>query len=151
MAADADDAQVRSFRLDWITAPTLRQGTFDVAAGFDAGSHVVDKLAVAPRRHIVSVRVRASVEQVRARIPAGLALAEQANQPGWVRMRLNAEGLDWLPALLAGLDHPFIVEEPAVLHDRVRALARQREQYAGQTASSTRVTHHELRAHTDRR
>lgn len=150
VAADPTDAQVRSFRLDRITAPTLRQGTFDVPAGFDAGSHVVDNLADAPRRHTVSVRVHASVEQVRARIPAGLAFVEQAGQPGWVRMRVRAERLDWIPALLAGLDHPFIVEEPAPLRDRVRALARQLEQYAGQTASSARDTHGESRAHTDR-
>ena len=89
----------------------------------------------------MSVRVHASVEQVRARIPSGLALIEQADQPGWVRMRVHAERLDWVPALLAGLDRPFIVEEPAALRERVRALARKLEQYAGQTASSTRDTH----------
>ena len=150
VAADPTDGQVRNFRLDRITAPTLRQGTFDVPAGFDAGRHVVDHLADAPRTHTVSVRVHASAEQVRARIPSGLALLEEADQPGWVRMRIHAERLDWIPALLAGLDHPFIVEEPAALRDRVRALARQLERYAGQTASSTRDTHPESRTHADR-
>lgn len=151
VAADPTDGQVRSFLLDRITAPTLRQGTFDVPPAFDAGSHVVDNLADAPRRHTVSVRVHASAEQIRARIPPGLARVEEADQPGWVRLRLHAERLDWIPALLAGLDHPFIVEEPAALRDQVIALARQLEQYAGQTASSTRDTHPESRTHTDRR
>ena len=151
VAADPTDGRVRNFRLDRITAPTLRQGTFEVPAGFDAGRHVVDNLIDAPRRFTVSVCVHASAEQVRARIPSGLALVEEADRPGWVRMRVHAERLDWIPALLAGLDHPFIVEEPAALRDRVRTLARQLEQYAGQTVSSIRDTHLESRTDTNRR
>lgn len=122
-----------------------------VPAGFDAARHVVDDLADAPRTHTVFVRVHASAEQVGARIQSGLALVEEADQQGWVRMRVHAERLDWIPALLAGLDHPFIVEEPAALRDRVKALARQLEQYAAQTASSKRGTHPKSRTHTDRR
>lgn len=137
VAADPTDEQVRSFRLDRITVPTLRQGTFDVPAGFDARSYVVDHLADAPRRYTVSIRVQASDEQVRVRLPVGLALVEETDQPGWVRVRLQAERLDWVPALLAGLDHPFVVEEPAALRDGVKALARQLEQYAGQSVSTT--------------
>lgn len=140
VAADPSDGQVRSFRLDRITAPTLRPGIFEVPAGFDAGRYVVDNLAEAPWRHTVSVRVHASAGQVRARIPSGLALVEEADEAGWVRMRLHAERLDWVPALLAGLDRPFLIEEPAALRDRVLALARRLEQYAGQTVSSAKET-----------
>ena len=145
-AADPTDGQVRSLRLDRITAPTLRQGTFDVPAGFDAGSHVVDHLADAPRRHIVSILVHGSAERVQARVPSGLALVEEADQPGWVRTRMNAERLDWIPALLAALDHPFIVEEPEALRDRVKELARPLEQYAAQTVGGTRDPHNECRS-----
>ncbi len=141
VAADPTDGQVRNFRLDRIVAPTLRPGTFDVPAGFDPGRHLVDNLADTPRTHTVSVRVHASAEQVRARIPSGLAIIEKADQPGWVRMRIHAERLDWIPALLAGLDHPFIVERPAALRNQVRALARHLEQYAGQTDNSRTDTH----------
>jgi predicted DNA-binding transcriptional regulator YafY len=151
VAADPAHGQVRNFRLDRITAPSLRQGTFDVPAGFDAGTHVLDNLADAPRRHTVSVCVHASAEQIRVRIPSGLALVEEAGQPGWVRVRLRAQRLDWIPALLVGLEHPFIIEAPAALRDRVTALARQLEQYAGQSASSMRDTHSESKTHTDQR
>ena len=147
VAADPADGQVRSFRLDRITAPSLGGGTFEVPAGFDAGSHLIDSLADAPRTHTVSVRVHASATQVQARIPSGLAIVEETDQAGWVRMRLHAERLDWVPALLAGLDHPFIVEEPAALRDRVRALARQLERYAGQTDNSKGETRPESRTH----
>jgi predicted DNA-binding transcriptional regulator YafY len=147
VAADPTDGEVRSLRLDRITAPTLRQGTFHVPKGFDPRRHLVENLANAPRAHAVSVRVHASPEHVRARISSSLALVEEADQPGWVRVRIHAERLEWIPALLAGLDCRFIVEEPAALRDRVRALARQLEQYAGQTVSSTRVNHRKSRAH----
>jgi WYL domain len=42
---------------------------------------------------------------------------------GGARLELRAERLDWAPALLAGLDHPFTIERPAELRDRVRTLA----------------------------
>ena len=50
---------------------------------------------------------------------------------GWVRVRLQAERLDWIPAVLAGLDRPFVIEQPAALRDQVRALARRLTGYAG--------------------
>ena len=148
VAADPTDGKVRNFRLDRITAPTLRQGTFDIPVDFDAGRHVVDGLADTPRTHTVSVRVHASVEQVGARVPVGLAIIEETSEPGWVRMRLHAERLDWIPALLAGLGQPFIVEQPSALRGQIRALAQRLEQFAGQTASNT---HFEPKPRTDRR
>ncbi|MDI5965396.1 helix-turn-helix transcriptional regulator [Streptantibioticus silvisoli] len=42
----------------------------------------------------------------------------------WVRVRLRAERLDWVPSLLARLDRPFVIEHPEALRDHVRALAR---------------------------
>ena len=130
-AADPTDGQVRSFRLDRIAAPALRQGSFEVPADFDAAGHVVAGLAGAPWRHAVSVRVQAPADEVRRRLPASLAAVEALDEPGWVRVRLQAERLDWVPALLAGLGHPFVVEQPAALRDEVVALARRLDQYAG--------------------
>ncbi len=150
VAADPTDGKVRNFRLDRITAPTLRRGTFDVPVDFDAGRHVVDGLADAPRAHTVSVRVHASTERVQARVPVGLAVVEETAEPGWVRMRLRAERLDWIPALLAGLGAPFVVEQPPALRDEIRALARRLEQFAGRT-DSRRDTLPDPRPHTDRR
>jgi hypothetical protein len=40
-----------------------------------------------------------------------------------VRVRLRVERLDWVPAVLAGLDLPFTVEEPAELRGLVLSLA----------------------------
>ncbi|TCK24958.1 putative DNA-binding transcriptional regulator YafY [Pseudonocardia endophytica] len=120
--ADSASGDVRTFRLDRITAPAVRSGTFDVPDGFDPSAHVTAGLAGTPWRHQVSVLVDGPVEQVRTRLPVGLAILEDVD--GRVRLRLRAERLDWVPALLAGLDLPFVVEEPDALRDGVRALAR---------------------------
>lgn len=42
----------------------------------------------------------------------------------WVRLRLRAERLEWIPSLLAWLDRPFVIEYPDALRDHVHALAR---------------------------
>jgi len=41
-----------------------------------------------------------------------------------VRVRLRAERLDWVPAVLAWLDRPFVIEYPDALRGEVHALAR---------------------------
>lgn len=136
VAADPTGDQVRNFRLDRLAAPTLRQGSFEVPAEFDAGAHVVAGLASTPWQHEVSVRVQASADEVRRRLPSGLAVVQSSNEPGWVQVRLWAERLDWVPALLAGLGQPFFVEQPAALRDEVRSLARRLDEYARQPANA---------------
>jgi predicted DNA-binding transcriptional regulator YafY len=57
--------------------------------------------------------------------------AEPVNgEPGWVRVRWRVERLDWVPSVLAGLDRPFVIEEPDELRERVRVLAEQLTAYA---------------------
>jgi hypothetical protein len=51
--------------------------------------------------------------------------ASGAGESGeWVRVRLRAERLEWIPSLLAWLDRPFVIEYPDALRDHVHALAR---------------------------
>ena len=42
---------------------------------------------------------------------------------GWLRVDLRAERLDWVPAVLASLDRPFVIERPDELRGLVAALA----------------------------
>ncbi|UOZ06332.1 YafY family protein [Amycolatopsis sp. WQ 127309] len=122
---DSASGEVRTFRLDRIAAATPGAGSFAVPDGFDPGAHVLSRLAEVPHRHEVSVRVRATAEQVRPRLPAGIATVTAiAGEPGWVRVRLRAERLDWVPSVLASLDRPFVIETPDALRDRVRTFAR---------------------------
>ena len=41
----------------------------------------------------------------------------------WLRVDLRAERLDWVPAVLASLDRPFVIERPDELRGLVVALA----------------------------
>jgi len=121
--------EVRTFRLDRISAPAVRTGTFVPPDGFDAAAHVVAGIARAPWAHAVAVRVRGTADHVRAHLPVGIATVQEIDpDPGdsapQVRVEIRAERLDWVPALLAGLDRPFVVEGPDELRDLVRALAR---------------------------
>jgi len=65
------------------------------------------------------------------RMPGSLAAIEPVpGEPGWVRARWRVQRLDWVPSVLAGLDCPFVIEEPGELRERVRALAGQLATYA---------------------
>jgi len=138
-AADPASGEVRTFRLDRITDVAVQPDSFAVPAGFDPAARVLSGLAGMPRQHEVSVRIQAPAELVRRRLPASVAEVEElaatagepgAGEPGWVRARWQAERLDWIPALLAGLDRPFVIEHPAALRDQVRALAQRLGRYA---------------------
>jgi hypothetical protein len=64
--------------------------------------------------------VHGTVDDVQRRLPLGLALVTPLDaDPAEVR----AERLDWVPALLAGSDRPFVIEEPAELRRQVADLA----------------------------
>jgi hypothetical protein len=79
----------------------------------------------------VILRIQGTVEQIRARLPASVAIVEEPSEAGradgeterWLRVRLRVERLDWLPPVLASLDRPFVIERPDELRDLVVALA----------------------------
>jgi predicted DNA-binding transcriptional regulator YafY len=121
---DSASEQVRTFRVDRITKAEIRVGTFDVPPDFDAAQHVLTAIAETPHQHEVSVRIQSTPEQIRSVFPPAIASLE-AITPGtsWVRVRIRAQRLDWIPPLLAALDRPFVVEQPDDLRDLVRALA----------------------------
>jgi predicted DNA-binding transcriptional regulator YafY len=70
----------------------------------------------------VSLRIEATAEQIRTRLPASVATVEELPD-GWQRVELRAEELDWVPGVLAVLDRPFVIERPDELRDLVRELA----------------------------
>ncbi|MCH5670949.1 helix-turn-helix transcriptional regulator [Streptomyces gilvus] len=131
----ADDGETRTFRLDRIAAMTVRPGSFDVPRAFDPVAAVQEGLARTPWRHEVSLRVRADVGHVRAHLPAHLATVSplpdtDAEHTGWVRVRIRAERLEWIPPVLAALDRPFVIERPTELRVLVQALADRLHEHA---------------------
>jgi predicted DNA-binding transcriptional regulator YafY len=133
--ADSASGQTRTFRLDRIAEVRIAEGTFTVPEDFHPAEAVQESLTSTPWRHAVDVAVRGTAGEVSARLPRGLAtISPDDGHDGWVRVRLRAERLDWLPGLLAGLELPFIVREPADLRDLVRAWA---DRLAGWTAATS--------------
>ncbi|MFG2989002.1 helix-turn-helix transcriptional regulator [Streptomyces sp. NPDC048257] len=135
----------RTFRLDRMADVRALPGTFDPPAAFDPAERVLSGLATAPYRHEVTVLVRGSAEHVRARLPAGVAIVEELPPgpgPGterdpdsetgpWSRVDMRVDRLDWLPAVLASLDRPFVIERP----DELRGLVTE---FAARLADSAR-------------
>lgn len=140
--ADSASGEIRIFRLDRVSALTIRQGTFDLPDEFDPVSTVMSGLARTPWRHQVSVLVHYSAQHVRQHFPAGLATVQQTASPDddqdaeWLRVQLRAERLDWIPPLLAALDCPLVIEHPAELRDLVRDLAERLARSASATSSA---------------
>ncbi|MGC4938344.1 helix-turn-helix transcriptional regulator [Kribbella sp. DT2] len=138
-------AEHRTFRLDRITSAKLLTATTEPAPGIDPmhavrtpgvdpahavrtpeldpARAVLESLATAPWTHHVSVRVQGSADDIQRRLPLGLAIVTPS-QPHEVRVEFRAERLDWVPALLAGFDLPFVIEEPPELRKRVADLAQ---------------------------
>lgn len=124
--ADPAIGENRTFRLDRIAGARTLPGVFEPPAGFDPAEHLLTGLATVPYRHEVTVRVQATAEQVRARLPAGIAIVRECPSGSgaqWSRVDLRAERLDWLPAVLASLDRPFLIERPDELRGLVEAFA----------------------------
>ncbi|WP_030265013.1 helix-turn-helix transcriptional regulator [Streptomyces sp. NRRL B-24484] len=135
---DARIGEERTFRLDRIADARTLPGSFEAPAGPGPAQRVLSGFATAEYRHQVTVRIHGTVEQIRARLPAGLAsLEEHEPEAGedraaerWRRVELRVERLDWLPPVLAALDRPFVVERPDELRDLVAALADRLTSYA---------------------
>lgn len=122
---DAQLGEDRTFRLDRIDDARTLPGSFTAPAGPDPAQRVVSGFATAEYRHEVTLRIDGTVAQIRARLPETVASLEE-HEPAterWRRVEVRAERLDWVPAVLAALDRPFVVERPDELRDLVVALA----------------------------
>jgi predicted DNA-binding transcriptional regulator YafY len=121
--ADPQIGEDRTFRLDRIADARTLPGSFEPPAGADPAQRLVTSMARAPYQHEVTLRIQGTSEQIRKRLPASVAEVRDGADEGWQYVEIRAESLDWLPAVLAALDLPFVIERPDELRDRVIALA----------------------------
>ncbi|WP_433296280.1 helix-turn-helix transcriptional regulator [Pseudonocardia sp. CA-142604] len=129
--ADPAIGEDRTFRLDRIASARTLPGSFDPPDGLDPAERVLTGLATTPYRHEVTLRIQGTAEQIRTRLPASIAIVAESppvssadpDTMHWSRVELRVERLDWLPAVLASLDLPFVIERPNELRDLVVALA----------------------------
>ncbi|MFD7027840.1 helix-turn-helix transcriptional regulator [Streptomyces sp. NPDC059917] len=135
-ARDPSVGEDRTFRLDRVTDVRVLPGSFEPPAGVDPAQRVLTGLATAPHRHEVVLRIEGPVEAVRAGLPAGIAIvtalpaapatptpSESRDAEPRCRVELRVERLEWLPAVLASLDRPFVIERPDELRGLVEAFA----------------------------
>ncbi|MFE2408799.1 helix-turn-helix transcriptional regulator [Kitasatospora sp. NPDC059408] len=131
---DARLGEDRTFRLDRIADARPLPGSFEPPEGPDPAQRVLSAFATADYRHEVTVRIHGTVEQIRAHLPAAVAIleedVEEETAECWRRVELRVEHLDWLPAVLAALDRPFVIDRPAELRDLVLALAERLTSHA---------------------
>lgn len=128
---DAGLGEDRTFRLDRVADARTLPGSFEAPEGPAPAQRLLSAFATAEYRHAVSLRVHGTVEQIRARLPAGVATLEEIDPAAggggagerWLRVELRAERLDWLPPVLAALDRPFVIDRPDELRGLVTALA----------------------------
>ncbi|MFF3196401.1 helix-turn-helix transcriptional regulator [Streptomyces misionensis] len=136
---DRTAGEDRMFRLDRMLGVRTLPGSFEPPAGPDPAQRVLRGLATAPYRHEVTVRVQGTAEHLQDRLPAGVAIVAElppasgggAEPEPWSRVDMRVERLDWLPAVLASLDRPFVIERP----DELRALVAD---FAARLADSAR-------------
>jgi predicted DNA-binding transcriptional regulator YafY len=121
-AHDHGRGDLRTFRVDRIEQVALVDGALhDPPADFDAVAHVSSSLARVPWTWEVEVVLELPLDVVRRRLPPTLAELDLA-EPG-TRLRMRVSSLDWMAALLAGLDCNFTIRRPDELRERVLAFA----------------------------
>lgn len=124
-ALDPAIGEERTFRLDRIGSARTLPGSFERPAG-DPVRSLLTGFATADYRYQAALRIRGTVEQIRTRFPASVAIIEPLSDEDsshWQRLTIHAERLDWIPPTLAALDLPFMIEGPAELRDLVLGFA----------------------------
>ncbi|WP_030837854.1 WYL domain-containing protein, partial [Streptomyces sp. NRRL F-2305] len=74
---DARIGEDRTFRLDRIADARALPGSFEAPVGPGPAQRVLSAFATAEYRHQVTLRIHGTVEQIRARLPAGIASLEE--------------------------------------------------------------------------
>ncbi|WP_148574973.1 helix-turn-helix transcriptional regulator [Nocardioides caldifontis] len=123
VAHDRDRHDWRTFRVDRIREPELGGTRFrprDLPAE-DALAFVRQSISAMPTRYTVRVRFGTDAETV-AGVVGRWATVEPVD--GGCRMTMDTDTLDWPMFVLANVDAPFTVEEPAELVGLVDRAAR---------------------------
>jgi predicted DNA-binding transcriptional regulator YafY len=126
---DHRSGEIRSFRADRIAAARPTGDHFDPPSGFDAVAHLNQQWARRGYRWQVEVLLEADLATVRRRIPA--SVAELTPADGGLLLTCQAEHLDGMAQMLAGLGHPFTVRAPAELRTAIERYAARLTGWAG--------------------
>ena len=112
---------LRTFRLDRVTALEPREPTFERPADFDVLSHVLGSIASMPGTDQVEVLLKTTLEHAQQIIPTVMGTLEEA--PDGVIFRRSTAQLQWTAHFLLTLDVPASVIQPPALRDMLRDMA----------------------------
>jgi predicted DNA-binding transcriptional regulator YafY len=126
VAWDVERHDWRTFRVDRITGLTTTGARFRPRAlpGGDAAAFLRDRIAAIPHRYHIVVTVRtpaAAIEKVAAYTGATLEPIDDQS----CRFILDVDELQWPVMIFAAFRAEFRVEEPAELHEYLRATGEQ--------------------------
>ena len=99
----------------------MRQDGYTPPTDFDCLAYVTRSIALTPAGWLVDVLLETTLEEAQHMVPPALATLEQA-QDGVV-LRCYTNNLDWIAHLLAGLDCPLVIRQPAELREALQRLA----------------------------
>jgi predicted DNA-binding transcriptional regulator YafY len=112
---------LRSFRVDRITAITPLKKHFVPPMNFDAVRHLALGMASIPRRHSVTVKLKTDMATARDALFDAIGLFTPAAKQ--VTLYSQVDDLGWYARQLARLPFDFEVVEPAALRKAVQVLA----------------------------
>jgi predicted DNA-binding transcriptional regulator YafY len=112
---------LRTFRLDRITALELSEQSFERPDEFDVLGHVLNSLFSRPGVGQVEVLMETTLEHARQVISPDLGTLEETRQG--VIFRRAAIHLEWVAFFLMCLDFPVVVIQPAILRETLREMA----------------------------
>lgn len=112
---------LRSFRLDRITAAQPLAMGFERAGHFDTLAHLADSLATQPRTYLAEVQLFTDLPQAMNHLGNAIGVFEPMD--GSVLMHSHVDDLNWLARELARLPFGFRVNSPELLRRALQKLA----------------------------
>ena len=104
---------LRSFRLDRVAQINLTSQRFERPAGFDPLSHLMQAIAIMPRRYTFELLLKTDIDTAQKEVFDVLGILEAAEDG--VILRGSVEELDWLARQISIFSFDFVVREPAEL------------------------------------
>lgn len=121
LAFDVDRDDWRTFRVDRVEEAKPTGHRFDPVERPDAASMVSEAISTSPYRFRATIRIEASADDLRRRIPATVGTITDDGHTGSV-LRTGADHLPSLAGHLVALGLPFEVLEPPELREYLRQL-----------------------------
>lgn len=112
---------LRTFRLDRITALEPRDGSFERPADFDVLEHVLSSITMTSENAPVEVLLETTLEQAQQAL--GYLIGTFEPTENGVVFRRGAYQLEWVAHMLISVDFPVFVRQPLELRDMLRQMA----------------------------